>query len=102
VYRTGGVSNARYNQDTWLESGSFFRMRNIQLGYTLPAALLQGVKGLSDASLRVYVSGQNLFTITNYSGFNPEVRGEGLFGRGVDDGNFPTSRTITGGIQFGF
>ncbi len=102
VYRTGGVSNSRYNQDTWLESGSFFRLRNIQLGYTLPAAVLQGVKGLNEASLRVYVSGQNLFTITNYSGFNPEVRGEGLFGRGVDDGNFPTSRTITGGIQFGF
>ncbi len=101
VYRTGGVSNARYNQDAWLEDGSYFRMRTMQIGYTLPSSLFRGL-GENAANLRVYVNGQNLFTITQYSGYNPEVKGEGLFGRGVDDGNFPTSRVITGGVQFNF
>ena len=102
VFSTGGVSNARYNQDAWLESGTYFRLRTMQIGYTLPASIFGNLGGLQDANLRVYVNGQNLFTITKYSGFNPEVRGEGLFGRGVDDGNYPTSRVITGGIQFNF
>ncbi len=92
--------NARADSDRWLESGSYLRLKNIQLGYTLPAGVLGGVKWIS--SLRVYLTGQNVFTITPYTGLDPETVGSGFFARGVDDGSYPNLRTFTGGIQLGF
>jgi TonB-linked SusC/RagA family outer membrane protein len=94
------AQNARADSDRWLESGSYLRLKNIQLGYTLPAGVLGNVKWLG--SLRVYVTGQNVFTITSYTGLDPETVGSGFFARGVDDGSYPNLRTFTGGIQLGF
>ncbi|WP_188814302.1 SusC/RagA family TonB-linked outer membrane protein [Hymenobacter cavernae] len=90
----------------YVEDGSYARMRNLQLGYTLPQS---ASRVLHTSSLRVYVSAQNLFTITNYSGLDPEI-GYGrsytdtpsALNRGVDLGNYPTSRTYLVGANIAF
>lgn len=87
--------------DLYIEDGSFLRLRNIQLGYTLPVGAL---KRLKIERLRVYVSADNLLTFTNYSGFDPEI---GLpyndpFASGVDLGTYPQARTIIFGTNIKF
>ncbi len=97
------AENSRGNSTRWLENGSYFRLKNIQLGYTLPTGVTNRLKGLS--RVRVYVTGQNVFTITKYTGLDPEVvgaQGNSLFSRGVDDGSFPNLRSFTGGLQVSF
>ncbi len=96
----GVVSNARDNSDRWIENGSFLRLRNIELGYTLPASLLSRVHV---SSARLYISAQNLFTITGYSGLDPDVVGANInLEPGVDNGNYPASRIISFGLSLGF
>jgi hypothetical protein len=80
-----------------VEDGSFLRMRNIQLGYNLPAPLLRKMK-LTD--MRIYLSANNLFTITNYNGFDPDIGTNGwILDTGIDKGYYPTNRSIGGGIK---
>lgn len=67
--RTGGDSFNKVRSDFWLTSGSFLRMKNVQIGYTLPKNIL---RTLSISNLRVFVSGENLITITPFSGMDPE------------------------------
>lgn len=88
--------NNRSNTDRWLENGSYVRLRNVELGYNLPANLL-GRAGITNS--RLFVSGQNLFTITKYTGLDPDVVGSGILERGLDNGNWPASRVISVGIQ---
>jgi len=88
----GRVSNR------FVESGSYVRLQNFQLGYTLKP--MAGLKWLSNA--RVYFSGQNVFTITKYKGLDPDFTGvgnDGLFSRGFDQGSFPNPRSILVGVQ---
>ena len=85
--------------DRYVESGSYLRLRNMQIGYTLPTAW---VKKAMLQKVRVYVSGQNLFTISSYSGIDPEVGQAASLSRGVDFGIYPQSRTFTGGINITF
>jgi hypothetical protein len=66
------------------------------LGYTLPNSLFNRI-GVS--RLRVYVTAENLFTLTKYTGYDPEVGG-GVFG--IDKGQYPQARTIIGGVQLSF
>ena len=86
--------------DRHIEDASFLRLRNVTLGYNLPTSTL-GLKWLR--SLRVYAQAQNLLTITNYSGFDPEVNslGQNPVGIGIDRGSFPMARTYTFGINLG-
>lgn len=100
-------NNDRFNSTRWLESGSYLRLKNLQLGFTVPKALLEQTKYV--ASLRVYATAQNLFTVTKYSGYDPETVGSGAFNslgnnlaRGVDEGSYPNLRSFTLGIQAGF
>ena len=91
----GSIANPRntinyYVSDRFLESGNYFRLKNLQLGYTLPRSVL-GSKGLTNC--RLYVQCSNVFTLTKYSGFDPEVNG------GVDYGNYPQSRTFLFGVN---
>lgn len=84
---------------TWhLEGGSYLRLQNIALGYTLPKTLTQH---FYVESLRVYVSAQNLFTITNYSGYNPEVsaRPDSALTPGEDYGTYPLAKTFMFGVN---
>ncbi len=81
----------------YVEDGSYIRCKNLTLGYTLPA-----IKGVQN--IRVYVSGNNLFTLTNYSGFDPEVNtfaGSNTV-IGIDNFVYPQARSFLGGIQVTF
>jgi TonB-linked SusC/RagA family outer membrane protein len=84
--------------DFYVKDGSFMRLRNLTLGYTLPSKITQMVK---IKKLRFYVSGENLLTFTKYRGFDPEIGGK-IFNIGVDYGNYPQARTILGGINISF
>ncbi|UPK67821.1 SusC/RagA family TonB-linked outer membrane protein [Chitinophaga filiformis] len=88
--------------DWWLEDGSYLRLRNITIGYNTPAAILNNVTGGAVKSLRIYVAAQNLLTLTRYTGYDPEVAGDYLFARGIDQGQVPQPRTFLAGIQLGF
>ena len=66
----------------YIENGSYLRLKNVQLGYTFPETLLKKIGGLR--SLRIYGSAQNLFTITDYSLYDPEVSSNALFNKGID------------------
>ena len=98
-----GGPNTFGNTSRFLESGSYLRLKNLQIGFTVPKTLVEKTKGLS--SLRLYATSQNLFTITKYSGYDPETVG-GLDGslltRGIDEGAFPNPRSFTVGAQLGF
>lgn len=91
------------NSDRYVEKGDYFRLKNLQIGYAFPEDI---ISKLSLSKLRLYVTGQNLFTITNYTGYDPEVvgaNGNGDFlSRGFDNGNFPSLRSGIMGIQIGF
>jgi len=96
------INDPNFNDRTssrFLEDGSYIRMRTLQIGYTLNDMLN---KKLKITSLRAYVSADNLFTITKYTGFNPDIGRTGsIFDRGVDYGHvaYPLSRTISVGLQ---
>lgn len=87
--------------DRYIEDGSFVRLRNVTLGYQLQNAF---IKKINLTSAKVYVSGQNLLTFTNYSGYDPEV---GSFNQnplinGVDNGRYPSARSLTVGFNANF
>lgn len=88
----------------YLESGSYFRMKNIQLTYQLPQTLLNKLKM---GATSVYVQGQNLFTVTNYSGMDPEINLRNYTAGndrqiGVDGGSYPVAKTILVGLNLSF
>ena len=83
----------------FVEDGSFVRLRNIQLGYTLPESLMRKMKV---TNLRIYAAVNNLFTLTRYRGYDPDVGSSGVLSAGVDYGIYPQARTIMGGIQLKF
>jgi len=86
----------------WIEDGSFLRLKNLSVGYNMPVSTMQSInKGFS--RLRVYVSAQNLFTVTKYKGFDPEIGSRnGTITNGIDYGQYPTARLFQLGIQAGF
>jgi TonB-linked SusC/RagA family outer membrane protein len=94
----------RRESEFYVEDGSYFRLRNLSLGYTLPNTLVETI-GLSKT--RLYLNMENVFVLDNYSGFFPEIgrnisRGGGLFNRGVDENTYPVPRTFILGVQVNF
>ncbi|WFE86755.1 TonB-dependent receptor [Parabacteroides chongii] len=90
--------NARSESDRYLESGSYFRLRNLQVGYTLPLAWCRGLV----QKARVYVNAENLFTITSYSGYTPDVNSSDVYSRGFDEFIYPSNRTFMVGLNVTF
>ena len=86
------------SSDLYVYDGSYLRLKNIQLGYTLPAALTQKV---FISSLRFYVAAENLFTFTKYHGFDPEISSGGT-SLGIDYGVYPQARVWTIGASLSF
>ena len=85
----------------WVEDGSYLRLKNLTIGYTLPEGIADK---LTLSKARVYISSQNLFTITKYSGIDPEIgiqNGSPIF-NGVDNGIYPASRFVTVGVNVTF
>ncbi|OYX25327.1 MAG: SusC/RagA family TonB-linked outer membrane protein [Flavobacteriales bacterium 32-35-8] len=99
VPRAGGAPQNLAISTRYLEDGSFLRLRNLTIGYTLPNNVL-GQDLFS--KFRIYVSGQNLFTITDYSGLDPEVANGGAFESGIDRGAYPQPKTYLVGLQLSF
>ncbi|WP_068471741.1 SusC/RagA family TonB-linked outer membrane protein [Saccharicrinis aurantiacus] len=98
-HRGGGHLNKRGWADVWVEDGSFLRLRNVTLGYTLPKTTLSSI-GIS--KFRVYLATDNPLTLTKYQGYDPEVGGNGLATRGIDRGSFPISSQYRVGLQLDF
>ena len=88
-----GSSRNFESSSRYVEDGSYLRLKNLQVGYTLPESLS---KRIGVGSCRLYVTMSNLLTLTSYTGYDPEVGG------GVDWGNYPQSRTITIGTNINF
>ncbi len=84
----------------YIEDGAYMRVRNVVLGYTIPAGLVSKTKLIQN--IRIYVSAQNLFTFTKYSGFDPEVGSTDPLRAGIDDGVYPQPRTFLAGINVSF
>ena len=90
--------NARSESNRFLESGTYFRLRTLQLGYTLPKNLLGGyIK-----NCRFYIDMDNLFTITPYSGYSPDVNASNVYQRGFDEFIYPNNRTFMVGVNLSF
>ena len=86
------------SSDLYVFDGSYFRLKNIQLGYTLPRNLTQKI---AVDRLRFYVAAENLLTFTKYHGFDPEISSGGT-SLGVDYGVYPQARTWTVGLNITF
>jgi TonB-dependent starch-binding outer membrane protein SusC len=97
--------NALRPSDRFVEDGSFMRIKNFSIGYTIPKSVLNSFSNGSISRVRVYVSTQNLLTFTGYkSGYDPEIgaRNNNQLTYGLDDGQYPQARTFMAGIQLGF
>jgi len=102
----GNDTFSRQFSSYWVENGSYLRLRTLQVGYNLPPAMIRWIP-----VARVYLQAENLFTITGYSGLDPALPAASAFGaagdirdqfRGVDQGSYPSNRTITIGISTSF
>lgn len=85
--------------DLYIEDGSHMRLKNLQIGYTLPSKVLGKIKA---EKWRFYVSGENIFTFTKYTGVDPEIGAESPFNLGIDRGVYPPARTIRFGTSIIF
>jgi len=90
--------NMKTVSDFFIQDGSFIRLRNTSLGYTIPASITKNIK---ISRIRLYVSAENLLTFTPYDGYDPEIGG-GVFSNGIDRGIYPQARTVMGGINVTF
>ncbi|MDW7694102.1 TonB-dependent receptor [Flammeovirgaceae bacterium SG7u.111] len=99
-YELGNTFNNRFSS-RFVEDGSYLRLKNVSLGYNIPDVMLNKIK-LSSA--RIYVSGTNLYTLTNYSGADPEVNTNdgSTVSQGMDFYTFPQVRTMLVGLNIGF
>ena len=100
-FYNGNTTSGSYRgaSDFFLEDGSYIRLRNIALGYTIPKTLTEKI-GMN--KIRFYVQAQNPITITSYTGFDPEVGNDGFNTRGIDQGTFPISAQYKAGLQLQF
>lgn len=98
---TNDVNRNNRMSDRFIEDGSYVRLSNISLGYSFPKNL---VKKMKIEKLRVYASAQNLFTITGYSGYDPEIGSynQSALMQNIDMGHYPSPRMFTFGINLGF
>ncbi len=95
---TEPTRNTVFSSD-YVEDGSFLRLRNVQIGYSLPT---KWIKHIKMERCRIYVAANNLVTLTKYRGYDPDVGSGGVLSAGVDYGIYPQARTIMGGVQIKF
>ena len=111
-YSTGRKPTSYYStfydgitpNDYFVENGTFARLREVALNYTVPQRLVDGMRMKSIHSMRIGIVGRNLWTSTKYSGFDPDVSGSGgdPFSYRVDYFSYPSYRTFTGMVELGF
>ncbi len=102
AYRGNSKAHMNYigYSDLWLEDASFLRMQLLSFGYTFTNKQLSILP--KSSSVRLSLSGQNLLTLTRYTGLDPEIGGNGLTNRGLDRGNYPVSRKYMFGVKVNF
>jgi hypothetical protein len=94
---TDANSNIRVS-DRYVEDGSFVKIKNVLLGYTIPGS---AYNNKVFTKMRFYIQAKNLFTFTNYTGYDPEIPG-GILDSGVDRGNYPQARVLSLGLDLKF
>jgi hypothetical protein len=85
--------------DKFIQNGSFTRVRNVTLGYTLPSGLTQKI---AISQLRIYIKGSNMYTLTKFTGYSPEIGSGDVLSSGIDYGNYPVSSVYSFGINLTF
>jgi TonB-linked SusC/RagA family outer membrane protein len=85
--------------DFYVEDGSFVRIKNLQIGYSLPQAIISKIRA---TKVRAYFSVNNLLTLTGYKGFDPDFAAGGPIGAGIDYGFYPQARVFMGGVNINF
>lgn len=98
-YTWNDINNNYRVSDLYIENGSYLRIKNVQIGYTLPRSFLEKIKA---ATWRFYVSVENLYTFTGYSGADPEIGAMSSFDIGIDRGIYPLARTFRLGTTISF
>jgi len=94
------LNNNQRPSDFYVEDGSFVRLRNLQIGWNVPEKWLNKAK---IQKLKIYLTGTNLFTITNYRGFDPDIGTNGwILDTGIDKGFYPNNRSFGGGLNITF
>ena len=105
TWESASSTNNKRPSTRFLESGSYLRLKNAQLGYSFSPKMLEKLKM---SNLRIYVSGQNLLTFTKYTGLDPEIytssnaQGDGVRAVGIDWGTYPSARIYTLGLNVNF
>ncbi|WP_083732980.1 SusC/RagA family TonB-linked outer membrane protein [Spirosoma montaniterrae] len=101
---SGDPNQNSRTSDRFLENGSYLRLKNLSIGYTIPTAVLTKATRGYMSRVRVYVSSNNLLTFTRYTGYDPEVatRGGNLLNNGIDFAQYPQARTLLVGVNLGF
>ena len=94
----GGMNQNWRSSDLMVYDGSFLRLRNLTLGYTLPE---RWTRSVLISKLRLYLNAENLFTLTSYHGLDPEISSGGT-SLGIDKGVYPQARTLSAGINLTF
>ena len=90
------IKNSRFS-DRWIEDGSYFRLRTANLVYNVPVKAKTGIR-----SLKVYLTGNNIFTLTKYLGYDPEFAAtQGVLTQGIDTGLEPEFRSVQLGVRLG-
>ena len=90
--------NARGDQDRWIEKGSYFKIRQMTLGYTFESSQLFNVF----ENMRVSITGQNLITLTKYTGLDPEFKSPEIWVKGQDDASYPSPKSVVFSLSFQF
>ena len=94
--------NARPS-NRWIEDGSYLRLKNLMIGYSIPAQALHSLARGAISRFRIYISSQNLLTFTKYKGWDPEVGSRRTsLTNGIDYGQYPSARSYQVGVQVGF
>lgn len=94
------LNNNQRPSDFYVENATFLRLRNLQLGWNVPSKWLKRAKV---QHLKIYLTGTNIFTLTKYRGFDPDIGTNGwILDTGIDKGFYPNNRSIGGGINITF
>ncbi|MCX6218104.1 TonB-dependent receptor [Spirosoma sp.] len=101
---SGDPNNNSRTSDRFIEDGSYLRLKNLTIGYSIPGTVLSSLTKGTVSKVRVYVSTQNLLTFTKYTGYDPEVgsRNGTLLRNGIDYAIYPQARTLMAGLQLTF
>ena len=101
---SGDPNQNSRTSDRFLEDGSYLRLKNLSVGYTVPGDRIGKLTGNVLTKARIYVSSHNLLTFTKYTGYDPEVSSKygNLLTNGIDYGQYPQARTLMVGVNLGF